>query len=75
MPLTQEEDSRIDSINSHMRHGADARRDVEHKAAAHRSTRDALTVAIRNARELGLSLREIAEAAGMSHESVRRIAS
>ena len=44
-------------------------------AEAERDARRFLELQIRDAREKGTSLREIAKAAGMSHESVRRIVS
>lgn len=46
---------------------------VERAAAKAAASREALAAAIREARAAGLPLREIAKAAGMSHEQVRRL--
>ena len=45
-------------------------RAAANKAAA---AREGLSAAIRDAHKAGASLREIAEAAGMSHETVRKL--
>ncbi len=42
-------------------------------ATNHRDAKEALDIQIREAREQGFALRTIAEAAGMSYETVRRI--
>lgn len=44
-------------------------------ATNHRDAKDALDIQIREAREQGFPLRTIADAAGMSYETVRRICS
>ncbi len=48
---------------------------VEQAAAKAAVSRETLEVAIREARKAGVSLRDVAKAAGMSYETVRRIAS
>ncbi len=48
-------------------------RKVKHAAARSAAWRAALERAIREAHEEGASLRAIADAAGVSHEQVRRI--
>ncbi len=48
---------------------------VERAAAKAAVSREELEAAIREAREAGASLRDVAKAAGMSYETVRRIAS
>lgn len=48
-------------------------RKIERAAAKAAVAREALESAIREAHENGLALRTIAEAAGVSHEQVRRI--
>ncbi len=50
-------------------------REVERAAAKAAVSREALEAAIREARAQGASLRDIAKAASMSHETARRIAS
>jgi hypothetical protein len=48
-------------------------RKVERAAAEAAASREALELAIRQAHQDGSSLRDIAKAAGVSHEQVRRI--
>ncbi len=48
-------------------------REVERAAAKAAVSREALEAAMKQAHREGASLRDIAKAAGMSHETVRRI--
>jgi len=48
---------------------------VQREAAKAASARERLETAIREAHEAGEALRKIAEAAGISHEQVRRVLS
>ncbi len=50
-------------------------REVERAAAKAAVSRETLEAAIREARSQGATLRDVAKAAGMSYETVRRIAS
>lgn len=50
-------------------------RKIERAAAKAAVAREKLELAMREAHESGLALRKIAEAAGVSHEQVRRVLS